>query len=85
MSEEIRLAQIRLSNARQLAKQIGDDCRRTAVVLIAERTRWFSALDRVARLEREINEKITIEAAIQNRERRRAAGLKPDDDDEQPA
>lgn len=80
--EDVMTAQIKVCNARNRAKQLGDDARRDLMIYLASKQRWLESVDKIAVFERDLHEKIAIDVAFQTREMRKARGLSPDIDDD---
>lgn len=82
---EVQVAQIRLTNARDRAKMLGDEARRQCMVYLASKKQWLDAVDLIAVRDREMNEKAAIEAAFSQREAEKARKGQKNTDEDQPA
>ena len=67
---EIQIAQIKVCNSRRKAKELGDDARRQYMVYLAAKKLWLAEVDRTAVLEKEVDEKVAIERAFEERKRK---------------
>jgi hypothetical protein len=77
---EVQVAQIRLCNARERAKMLGDDARRQYMVYLAAKKVWLAEVDRIDVLDRAVDEKVAIERAFAERASDKARGKNPDDE-----
>jgi hypothetical protein len=70
MTTEVQAAQAKLCNARKKAAVLGDEARRLYMVYLAGKKRWLAAVDHIDVLDREVDEKIAIEAAFAERQKK---------------
>lgn len=67
---EIQVAQVKLCNARRRAAELGDEARRQYMIYLAAKKRWLAAVDHIDVLDRQVDEKIAIEAAFLERQKK---------------